>query len=177
MSCLNHPTEEAAGVCQICGNPYCGRCLEQVGEHRVCLDCIESIAESSLDIRETSFLTKRLMVAGIILLGLGFFVILSNTIRFLDFIQAVFLGVGTAPPLVEESMGLFLEGVKAFVYLLAGYGVFMGRGWSYWLGLAIAVGALIFELYSLVAMPNRWSLLMLASSASILLLISSSRKA
>ena len=176
MMCLNHPKVETKGVCAICGNPFCRICLEDAGEHKICFDCIEAVAESSLRIQETSFLTKRMATAGTILIALGALIIFNNTMRVIEFILAVFISVGTIHSVLGEATYISLEGLKASIYVLAGYGVLMGRRWSYWLGLAISAGVLVFELYSLIAMPTRPSMLLITASAITLLLISSSKE-
>ncbi len=176
MRCLNHPKDVAPDVCAICGNPFCNMCLENAGEHKICLDCIQATAERSLEIRDTSFISKRLMFAGFILFFLGILVILNNIMRAFDLIQTVFLGASIVSSVLSETVHLSLEGFKAFIYLSAGYGVLMSRPWSYWLGLAISVGIIIYELYNFWSIPTRISLIVLAASASTLLLIATSRR-
>jgi hypothetical protein len=36
LSCCNHPSEEADGVCVICRRPYCSDCATWVGQHYLC---------------------------------------------------------------------------------------------------------------------------------------------
>ena len=173
MRCLNHPQADATDSCMLCKNFFCERCLEAVGERKACLDCMEAMAESSLAIQERSFLPIRLLAAGATLLLLGLFSASENAIRLVSLVQAVFLSKALAVSIPQELASLLAETFKTLTYLVSGYGVLMSRRWSYWLGLGVAAGTLLFEVYVLTYEPNRFGLVVMGASAAVLVLIAS----
>jgi hypothetical protein len=39
MQCTTHPKTNAAGICTVCGNPFCSDCLLKVKRKNICVDC------------------------------------------------------------------------------------------------------------------------------------------
>ncbi len=171
MRCLNHPEQAAAGSCMFCRNFFCEHCLETVGERKLCLDCLEAMAESSLEIPERSFLTTRQMAAGAMLLLLGLAVAAKSALDAIGLVQAFLFSRASGANLPAEAIYFSIEGAKVLVYLFSGYGILMTREWSYWLGLAVSAGTLLFSMYGLLSGPTRFGVLLFTASATALFLI------
>ncbi len=171
MKCLNHPKADAANSCMFCKNLFCENCLESIGDKKLCLDCMESMAESSLATRESSFLTQKLMAAGGILLVLGVFVASASAIRLVHLVQVLFLGKGASTPITAEVVDLSINLLKMLAYFASGYGVLMSRSWAYWLSIAVSVGTFVFAIYDLMTTPGRFGVLLLTASLTVLILI------
>ncbi|MFH0817432.1 MAG: hypothetical protein V1909_02245 [Candidatus Micrarchaeota archaeon] len=169
MRCLNHPDMGAVGSCMFCGNLFCDLCLESVGERKLCLDCIEAMAEASVAIEEKSFLTEKQIAAGAILILLGFAVAARSALDAIRLMQGIFLV--RLSPMPGDIVSLGAEAIKMLAYFVSGYGVLMSRSWSYWLGLAISLGTLAFAMYGLLLVPSRFGILLLTASATVFLLI------
>ncbi len=171
MKCLNHPNLDAVGACMFCRNVFCEGCLENVGERKLCLDCVEAMAESSIAIKEKSFLSTKQMAAGGILVLLGFAVAARGLYSGVRLVQELFFSKSASVSLPGEIAGLVVEALKALAYLASGYGILLSESWSYWLGLALSIGTIIFAMYSLLSVPSKFGVLLLTASATALILI------
>jgi hypothetical protein len=176
MRCLNHPDLAAEGSCMLCKNLFCEHCLEDVGDRRLCLDCLESMAESSFAIEEKSFLGSSLFAAGGILALMGLAVGGKLAISLAGLAQVVFISK-SGGPIAGELVSPTIEGLKAAAYLVSGYGVLMSRHWAYWFGIAVSLGTIAFLAIKFLAGPSRLDVLLFAGSAVAFLLIAMGWKA
>lgn len=170
MRCLNHPDSDASGSCMLCRNFFCDQCLEVVGEHKVCLDCMESMARSSLSTQDAAFLTPRLLAAGTLFFIFGLAAAFDALAHLVGFVQLAFFS-RAASPAFAQLLSICFAFAKCFVFFVSGYGVLMSRSWSYLFSLAVSSGTILFELYLLTVSPSLWSALSLAGAVAVLILI------
>ena len=53
MKCTSHPKKDAAGICTVCGSPFCSDCLIQVKRKNICVECASSKIDAGASTSES----------------------------------------------------------------------------------------------------------------------------
>ncbi|MEM3399942.1 MAG: hypothetical protein QXP42_03850 [Candidatus Micrarchaeia archaeon] len=172
--CVNHPLKDAVASCSECGKPYCEICIEKIGDHHVCFNCLRKVILTSKSANWPKSLTLRLIIAG----GAFFLLAIFSAIEVLKymalFVNAIFKN--QLPIFISthgEATGLALvEFLKAVVYSLEAYGIVMNKNWSFIVGIVICILLLLYKLGEGFSVETLWGI---ASLSFLILILLTSR--